>query len=119
MSYIRTAYHRALTRNINLGKSPSQSTRDKLRAAFKGRKLPATTRLRMSLAKRGIAPKNFSQIAGWNRGHKGYLAGEKNYFWKGGISTPERKIYLNIENLQPLCGPCNSAKGVKIIDYRV
>ena len=27
--------------------------------------------------------------------HKGVHAGEKNYFWKGGISTYERKLWLN------------------------
>ena len=31
----------------------------------------------------------------WNKGFKGYLAGDKHYNWKGGITTPEWRLDYN------------------------
>lgn len=68
-----------------------------LHRSNEGRIPSSESRVKMSLSKKGITPKNFLEMrekgwkatAGkpsWNKGLKGYLAGEKHYNWQGGIT---------------------------------
>ena len=66
----------------------SEETRRKIGLANKGRKHTLETRNKMSKAKKGIMPKN---ISGLRMG----LKGKDCPLWKGGISTYERKLWLN------------------------
>ena len=63
----------------------SKETREKISKALAGRSNP---NLHM-----------FGKIA-WNRGLKGFLAGEKHHWWKGGITPINLKIRQSIEYKQ-------------------
>lgn len=81
----------------NVGKHHTDKTKAIISKTHKGKVMSGETRKKMSSSKKGITPSNIKSIAGWNRGLKGYNAGEKSHFWKGGITPINIKIRTSTE----------------------
>lgn len=73
--------------------------------------MSAEHRRRISLSKKGIMPKNITQIAGWNKGLLGFNSGEKSGLWKGGISVGDNEsLYKRNNQKKWLSLPQNYAR---------
>lgn len=104
-----------------LGHKVSVSARKRIGIAQKGKKISFETKekLKQTFFKKGQIP--------WNKGLKGFRAGEKNSNWKGGITGWQHKIRTSTEykiwrvavftrdNYTCIWCFARSAKGVKVI----
>lgn len=88
-----TQQHRDNLRKARLGKKHSEETKKKIGQAQIGRKFSEETKKKLSLLKKGKPGHPMSDKL--RRILKKTNSGKNSHFWKGGISTYERKIWLN------------------------
>lgn len=72
-----------------IGMKVSEETKKKMSLIRKGKKFSEEHKNKIAEARIGIEP--------WNKGLRGYNAGEKHSNWKGGISSVNNKIRNSIE----------------------
>jgi len=78
-----------------------------------------TNRRRSAKTKAGGAYTSAQWIALCNKYHNRCLCcGKKRKLTADHVVPVSKGGTSNIDNIQPLCGPCNSKKGTKVIDFR-
>ena len=121
--YLRTEYHRAIISRASKGRTLSLETRQKISNAGRGKKRTLQTRMNISVAlsgrtlsderkqqmselskRLGLKPpsrKGQTMPLEWKRRMsklmRGRFAGDRNHFWKGGVSKETDRIRHSIE----------------------